>query len=164
MKDLINKFIAPRVIGVVGATESAGKFGCLAYRELKRRGYKLYPVNTSRKTIDGDNCFRSVFDLPPEVKNILIILPPVSTEKLVREITKSAIGMVWMQNGAASEEAVAICMSKGIDVIYGRCILMHARPVRSYHLLHRWWWLATGQDKIDNHIDYRKCAYGKVAK
>ena len=156
MKDLINKFIKPRTIGVVGATENAGKFGYLAYRELKRRGYRLYPVNTYRETIDGDKCFRSVFALPQEVKNILIILPPVGTEKLVREIDPSAIAMVWMQNGAESEEAVAICREKGIEVIYRQCILMHAGPVRSYHLLHRWWWIATGRHQSLSMLSRRK--------
>jgi hypothetical protein len=28
---------------------------------------------------------------------------------------------------------------KDWSTIYGQCILMHAEPVRSYHLLHRWW-------------------------
>jgi uncharacterized protein len=147
MKDVIDKFIAPRIMGVVGASDSAGKFGYLAYRELKRRGYTLYPVNSFRRTIDGDRCFRSALELPQEVKNILVVLPPVRTENLVREIDPSAIKMVWMQNGAESEEAVAICREKGIDVIFKQCILMHARPVRSYHLLHRWWWMAAGKEK-----------------
>lgn len=154
MKDSIEKFIAPRIMGVVGATDSAGKFGYLAYRELKGRGYTLYPVNISRRTIDGDKCFPSVLDLPPEVKNILVILPPAGTENLVIEIGPSAINMVWMQNGAESEEAVALCKEKGIEVIYRQCILMHARPVRSYHLLHRWWWLASGQHKMNDRVCY----------
>ena len=156
MKDLINKFIKPRTIGVVGATDNAGKFGYLAYRELKRRGYRLYPVHTYRETIDGDKCFRSVFELPQEVKNILIILPPVGAEKLVREIDSSVIKMVWMQNGAESKEAIEQCGEKGIEVIYNQCILMHAKPVRSYHLLHRWWWIATGRHQSLSMLSRRK--------
>jgi len=145
MKNLIDKFIVSRIMGLVGATDNPGKFGYLAYRELKRRGYAVYPVNSSRETIGGDRCFHSVLELPSEVKNLLIVLPPVRTEKLIREIDPSATEMVWMQNGAESTEAVALCREKGIDVIYRQCILMHTRPVRSYHLLHRWWWLASGR-------------------
>ncbi len=147
VNNLIIKFLEPRIIGVIGASDSKSKFGCFAYRELKNRGYRLYPVNSSRKYIDGDECFQSTHLFPGNVKNILIILPPLNTENLVREIDPSVIEMVWMQNGAESDEAVRTCRDKGIEVIYGQCILMHAKPVRSYHLLHRWWWLISGQDK-----------------
>ncbi|HUN53969.1 MAG TPA: CoA-binding protein [Smithella sp.] len=145
-EDAIDNFIAPRVMGVAGVSDNRKKFGYLAYIELKRRGYTLYPLNRSGKTIDGDICLSNVLELPPEVKNLLIILPPVLTEKLVKEIDPSAIKMVWMQNGAESEKAIRMCRGKRIDVIYKHCILMHARPVRSYHLLHRWWWLASMQN------------------
>jgi len=143
MKDSIKKFIAPRIMGVVGASDNPKKFGYLAYRELKKRGYTLYPVNTARTTIDGDTCFHSVHDLPPEVVHLLVVLPPQSTENLIREIDPSVIRMVWMQNGAESMEAVDMCREKEIEAVYRQCILMHASPVRSYHLLHRWWWMAS---------------------
>jgi uncharacterized protein len=145
MKHSIDKFITSRTVGVIGASNSRGKFGYTAYRELKRRGYTLYPVSISTGSVDGDRCFRNVRELPAEVENLLIILPPGSTEKLVDEIDTSVIKMVWLQNGAESDKAVALCLEKGIDVIYRQCILMHARPVRSYHLLHRWWRLASGK-------------------
>jgi predicted CoA-binding protein len=147
MKDDIEKFISPRIIGIIGASDNPEKFGCLACRELTRRGYTVYTVNNSRKTIDGNSCFQSVHDLPSGVTNLLVILPPAHTEKLVGEIDPAVIKMVWMQNGAESERAVALCGEKGIDVIYRQCILMHARPVRSYHLLHRWWYMVSGRFK-----------------
>lgn len=152
MKDSINKFIAPRIMGVVGASDNPEKFGYLAYRELKKRGYKLYPVNNFRRTIDGDTCFHSVHDLPKDVIHILVVLPPASTVKLIREIDPSAIKMVWMQNGAESMEAVDLCWEKEIEAIYKQCILMHASPVRSYHLLHRWWWMASEFNKYPSII------------
>ncbi len=51
--DVIDKFIVQRTMGIVGASDNEDKFGYLAYRELKRRGYTLYPVNNI-KTIKID--------------------------------------------------------------------------------------------------------------
>jgi predicted CoA-binding protein len=78
--DAVERFIAPRTMGAAGASDNKDKFGYLAYRELKMRGYTLYPINSSGKTIDRDKCLHSVFDLPPEVNNLLIILPSALKE------------------------------------------------------------------------------------
>ena len=69
---------------------------------------------------------------------MLIVLPPDMPRKLVRDLNPEIVSYLWMQNGAESSEAIKVCHAKGIGTIHGQCILMHAQPVRSYHLLHRW--------------------------
>jgi hypothetical protein len=39
--DVIERFIDPHTMGVAGASDNKDKFGYLAYRELKMRGYTL---------------------------------------------------------------------------------------------------------------------------
>jgi len=145
MHESINRFIKPRSIAVLGASDNYNKFGYTAYRELKERGYSLYPISSFRKTIDGDFCFNSINELPQGVENLLIILPPELAKKIVMEIDPIIIKSVWLQNGAESAQAVRMCLEKGIDVIFRKCILMYATPVRSYHLLHRLWFRLKGK-------------------
>jgi hypothetical protein len=126
-------------MAVIGASNERDKFGNLACRELKIRGFRVYPVNPHENEIDGERCYHTINELGTLIDRMLIVLPPDMTRKLVRDLNPEIVSYVWMQNGAASAEAIQICNAKGIRAIHGQCILMHAQPVRSYHLLHRWW-------------------------
>jgi predicted CoA-binding protein len=132
-------FLSTRAMAVIGASNTKGKFGHLAFRELMARDFRVFPVNPHEKEICGERCYHSINELNDPIERILILLPPVLTEQVVMELNPSIISHVWMQNGAESLGAMEICRKKGIRVIHGQCILMHAEPVRSYHLLHRLW-------------------------
>jgi len=136
---LIREYQFPRAMAVVGASNARDKFGNLACRELKTRGFGVFPVNPHESEICGERCYHTINELGDITDRLLIILPPDVTRQLVRNLDPEFVSYVWMQNGAESPEAIRICNAKGIKTIYGQCILMHAQPVRSYHLLHRWW-------------------------
>jgi uncharacterized protein len=136
---LMKEYLSPRAMAVVGASNARDKFGNFACRELKARGFHIFPVNPHEKEICSERCYCTIDELSGKIDRILIVLPPILTEQIVMELNPAIISHVWMQNGAESDEAIRICHAKGIKTIYGQCILMHAEPVRSYHLLHRWW-------------------------
>jgi predicted CoA-binding protein len=136
---LMKKYLSQRAMAVVGASNERDKFGNLVCRELKIRGFRVYPVNPHEKEICSERCYRTINELGDRIDRILIVLPPILTEQIIMKLNPAIISYVWMQNGAESSEAIQVCHSKGIKTIYGQCILMHAEPVRSYHLLHRWW-------------------------
>ena len=136
---LIREYLSPRAMAVVGASNGRDKFGNLACRELKSRGLRVFPVNPHEKEICSERCYSMINELGDSTDRILIVLPPILTEQIIMELNPAIISYVWMQNGAESSSAIRICHEKGIKTIYGQCILMHAQPVRSYHLLHRWW-------------------------
>ena len=136
---LIREYLSSRAMAVVGASNEKEKFGNLACRELMARGLRVFPVNPHENEICGEKCYHTINELSDRTDRILIVLPPDMTRKLVRDLNPEFVSYVWMQNGAESSEAIQVCHSKGIKTIYEQCILMHAQPVRSYHLLHRWW-------------------------
>jgi len=126
-------------MAVVGASNTKEKFGNLVCRELKAIDFRIFPVNPHENDIRGERCYRTINELKCLTDRLLIVLPPRMTQQLVMTLDPEFVSYVWMQKGAESERAVMLCRKKGINVIYGQCILMHAQPVRSYHLLHRWW-------------------------
>ena len=136
---LVREYLSPRAMAVVGASNAGKKFGNLVCRELKTRGFRVIPVNPHEKEISYEKCYRTINELNCRIDRILIVLPPILTEQIIMELNPAIISYVWMQNGAGSSNAIRVCHEKGIKTIYGQCILMHAEPVRSYHLLHRWW-------------------------
>ncbi len=133
----VQEFMDQKTLAVVGVSRDPKKFGNLAYRELKARGYRVFPINRYLDSIDGAACYSNLQALPEKVDGVLIVVPPKETEQIVREADALAIQRVWMQQGSESNTAIEYCRKRGISEVHGECILMFAEPVRSYHRLHR---------------------------
>ena len=67
MQDLIKEFMAQKKFAVVGATDNAEKYGNQILRNLRDRGYEVYPVNPRLKEVEGMKCYASVTELPVKV-------------------------------------------------------------------------------------------------
>lgn len=141
----VEDFISQRKLAVVGVSRSGKKFGNLAFKELKARGYQLSPVHPQAETIHGERCYPSLRALPEPVGGVLVVVPPAETEKVVREAAAAGIKRVWMQQGAESPEAIRFCAENGIAAVHGECILMFAEPAAWYHRAHRWVWKLLGK-------------------
>ena len=51
MKDILQLLEEPNTtVAVVGATDSPSKYGSVIYRDLKLKGFAVYPVNPNRLT------------------------------------------------------------------------------------------------------------------
>jgi predicted CoA-binding protein len=141
----VNDFVAQKTLAVVGASRSPQKFGNMAYKELRERGYKLYPVHPKAETIEGDPAYPSLSALPEEVGGVLVVVPPMQTEQIVKDAAAAGIKRVWLQQGAESEEAIKFCEENGISVVHGHCIMMFMPNTASFHKFHRWVWGLLGK-------------------
>jgi len=136
-KAVIDEFIAQAKIAVVGVSRDRNKFGNIAYRNLRDKGYHVLAVNPNIDRVEGEPCYPSLAALPEAVGGVVIVVPPRETEKVVREAEAAGIRRVWLQPGAESPGAIAFCESHGLAVVHGECIMMFAPPVRSVHRFHR---------------------------
>ena len=134
----IDEFLSCKVLAVVGVSGARRGFGYAVYKDLKMKGYAVYPVNPNAGSIDGDPCYPNVSTLPEGVEGLILVVPPEVTEQVVREAAIVGLKRVWMQQGAESDNAVRFCESAGITVIYGECIMMFAEPKVFPHRTHRW--------------------------
>lgn len=137
-KGSIEDFLAQKTLAVVGVSRGGRKFGNVAYRELRARGYRVFPVHPSASEIEGDRCYPSLEALPERVGGAVIVVPPRRTEVVVGEAARAGVPRVWMQQGAESDSAIRFCDENGIAEVHGECILMFAAPVKSIHRAHRW--------------------------
>lgn len=121
----IEKFLSASVFGVVGASSRRHKFGNKILRCYLENNLRAIPVHPAEKVIEGIDCVASVSDLPDDVKSISIITPPQITEKVVKLALEKGIKNIWMQPGAESEAAIALCRDSGVEPIYGgTCLLV----------------------------------------
>ena len=134
----IHDFLEQKVLAVAGVSRDPKKFGSAIYRELKTKGYTVYPINPNAQTIEGDPCYPNLAALPAQVGGVVIVTPPAQSEQLVREAARLGIRRVWLQQGSDSPAALQFCQQNGINVVAGECIFMFSEPAAWFHRAHRW--------------------------
>jgi predicted CoA-binding protein len=134
----IQGFLAEKTLAVAGLSRDEKSFSATAFKELRTRGYTLYPVNPNAATILGEKCYPSVAVLPGKVGGVLVFTSPAHTEKVVREAAAAGIRRIWIQQGAQSDAAVRFCADSNLPAVTKQCILMYVEPVSSLHAFHRW--------------------------
>lgn len=115
------------VIAVVGATDAPGKYGGRIYRDLKSKGYRVLAVNPDRATVDGDQAFKTLGDLPETPDIVNVVVPPSVTLALLDDVAALPDAVVWIQPGAA-DEAVRLRVDElGIPALIDACIMVQTR-------------------------------------
>lgn len=137
-KTAIDDFVAQRKLALVGVSRSGKKFGNIAFKALKEKGYRVFPIHPHVKSIAGERCYPNLQSLPEPVEGVLVVVPPVEAENVVRDAATAGIRRVWLQQGAESQAAIRFCEEHDIAVTHGECVLMFAPPVTSVHKWHRW--------------------------
>ena len=59
----IEEFVSYKNIGLIGYSKNEKKFGNMAYNELIKRGYNVFPVNPSADEINGVKCYNNINNL-----------------------------------------------------------------------------------------------------
>jgi len=143
-KATMDDFLAQKTFAIVGVSRDQKKFGNIVYRDLKKKGFDVIPVNPKTDSIDGDPCYPNLAALPKPAGGVVIIVPPDRTESVVKEAKEAGISRVWMQQGAGSKAAIQFCEENGMNVVHGHCIMMFTDPT-GFHKFHRWVWKILGK-------------------
>jgi hypothetical protein len=126
MEDVIREFFSKKNIAVVGSFRSQEKPAYRILLMLKRKGYNVFPVNPSAIEVEGLKCYASVRDIPGQVDAADLVTPPEATVTVVDDCIFKGIKYVWMQPGAEHELAIQKCLSNGIKVLHGICLMTEA--------------------------------------
>lgn len=138
MKKIIQEFLDHKQVAIAGASPKKDNFGRSLMIELEKRGNHVFPVNPGYEEIEGKTCCPSVKDLPADVENLILAVPPALSEEIAIEAAGSGIKRVWMIKGAGrgsySEKAHHIFSENQIDVVYGFCPLMfYGEGMHKFH-------------------------------
>ena len=144
-KQSVSNFLNNKSIAVVGVSRDKKKFGYVAYKNLKDKGYKVFPVNPNVDAVDSDKCYPNLSSITENFEGVLLVIPPKQSERVVREAYNLGIKSIWFQQGSSSEEAIKFCEENKMSVVSGECIMMFTEPVESFHKFHRWIWKLFGK-------------------
>ncbi|ASQ90205.1 CoA-binding protein [Prosthecochloris sp. GSB1] len=120
-----------RHIAIVGISDRPARASSDVSRYLMQAGYTILPVNPNRKTVFGLECHPSISAMPAELKRKIEIVDifrkPRSVEPIVDEAIEAGAKVVWMQPGAANEEAAEKARKAGLEVVLNRCMAVEHR-------------------------------------
>jgi len=131
--DLVQDFLAQKVIAVVGVSYKRETGGNRNYKTFKRRGYRVYAVNPRISAFDGSPCYPDLRSIPEKVDAVFMLTSTTVTEQIVQQCVDLGIKHVWMHclmgtkpglsagSTSVSPSAVEMCRKHGIVVIPGSC-------------------------------------------
>ncbi|MBI5471546.1 MAG: CoA-binding protein [Ignavibacteriae bacterium] len=140
----IATFFASKAFAVVGVSGDRRKFGNIVFREMRERGFVVYPVNPHLSVVEETRCYKHVGELPDDVKSAVIVVKPDVAEQVVAECKWREITNVWLQPGSERKETLAYAHEHSMNLVHGICVLLFMEPVTSLHALHRWVKRVTG--------------------
>lgn len=113
-------------------------FPKITYRELKKAGKKVFAVDPSADTVEGDKAHPDLASLPEKVDAVVIEVPREETMDWVAKAADAGIENVWIHMGCDTPEALDLAREKGLKVCHGTCAAMYVIPGFSYHSIHKW--------------------------
>jgi predicted CoA-binding protein len=136
-KATIDEFLAQQALAFVGVSRSRHQFANSAFRELKKAGYRLFPVHPELTTFEGLPCFRRLLDMPEPVGGVVVMVAPERAESVAQEAAAAGIKRIWFQQQGSNEAAISACARLGMTAVHDQCILMFLRRTAFPHRFHR---------------------------
>ncbi|MEI6455782.1 MAG: CoA-binding protein [bacterium] len=136
-RQAIDRFLAPKKLAVAGVSRDPKKFGNTVYKELKERGFEVYPINPNIDEVNGEKCYHSIAELPAGVRYLLVITKKPMTLGIVQEAVAKGIDHLWIQQMSETPEVMDFLKDKKVTLVTRECILMWIEPVKSIHKFHR---------------------------
>jgi len=118
---------ADTTVAVVGATDDPDKYGSVIYRDLKAKGFRVFPVNPNRDEVDGDPAFPSLTALPERPTIVDIVVPPAVTLGVLQTCLDLGLTNVWIQPGAESPAVISFIQEHGFNFMANACIMVQSR-------------------------------------
>jgi predicted CoA-binding protein len=115
-----------RTIAVVGCSPNPDRPSNAIARYLREQGYRVIPVNPGHRQILGEVCYRSLLEIPSDVK--IDIVDVFRRSDQVAPVAEQAIargaGFFFMQQGVVDADSARRLEAAGIPVAMDRCILV----------------------------------------
>lgn len=139
---MLEGFLAPRSVAVVGAAREEGKVGHFVFDNLLAAGFAgpVYPVNPKADEIHGHRCYASLADVPGEVDLAVVVVPPGAVARVIEECGRIGCHAAIVitagfketgREGAQLERAVVEAARAGkVRILGPNCLGLIATPAK----------------------------------
>ena len=131
MDNAILKALNSKVIAVVGLSKDPSKPSHDVASYLRANGFKIVPINPMADVVLGEKSYRSLLELPDDIKRELDVVDIFRRSEDVPEVVREAAqihltylkpSVVWMQLGIVNQTAAKFATDHGMDVVMDRCM------------------------------------------
>jgi predicted CoA-binding protein len=116
-------------VAVIGCSPNPARPSNSISRYLLEQGYSVIPVNPGHREILKQKCYRSLSEIPLEVRVDLVDVfrRPEAVPALAEEAIARGVPFVFLQLGVVHREAAGRLEAAGVGVAMDRCILVEHR-------------------------------------
>ena len=104
----------PQTVVVIVASNNRSKYGNKALRAFEHQGYRVIPINPHEQEVEGHRAYASVLDVPGEIDMATVYVPGHIGVKVIDELAKRGIAVIWLNPGADEPEVVARARELGL--------------------------------------------------
>ncbi len=110
-------------IAIVGLSPKEERDSNRVAKYLMEKGYEIVPVNPGQKEILGQDCFKTLTDIPFKVDLVDLFLNPERVPPVVDQAIEIGAPVLWMQIGVIHNEAAQKAKEAGLTVVMDRCMM-----------------------------------------
>jgi predicted CoA-binding protein len=132
----IQDFFSTKKVAVAGVSRNDKKFGTHVFKEFKKKGFDVIPINPNVDEIYGEKCFRNVNDIPEGFQSVVVVTNKEQTAEVVSQCIDKKVKNVWIQQMSQTPEALDLIKDKNINLIANQCVMMFLEPVSGIHKFH----------------------------
>jgi predicted CoA-binding protein len=127
--ETINKILDEcRTIAVVGLSSNPGRASHGVASYMRRRDYKVIPVNPNETEVFGERAYASLDQVPDAIDLVDIFRRSSEAGSAVDQAIAVGAKAVWLQEGVIDHAAAERARQAGLLVVMDRCWLKeHAR-------------------------------------
>ena len=130
IRSITEQILACKTFAVTGVSRDPEKYGYKVFKSLQAAGFTVYPVNPNADSIDGVECYPSLYNVPGPVDCLVTVTPPAITEDSIRAAGHVRIPFIWMQPGSKSVSGYNLAQSFAMEIVSGGPCIMVAIAVR----------------------------------
>src|SRR6516165_1195957 len=117
----LQRMLKPKVVAVIGATETPDSVGRALMENLQSFGENIYPINPKRSNVLGLKAFPRIADVPTPVDLAVIATPAFSVPDVVGECEKAGVpGAVIISAGFKETGTAGVKLEREIVARRGR--------------------------------------------
>ncbi|HRP68294.1 MAG TPA: CoA-binding protein [Turneriella sp.] len=131
MHSLVKYFRTMPPVALIGASNDSTKYGNIIFRDLKSKGFTIYPVNPKATSIEGVPALHTLAELKEKtsVELLIYVIPPQLTLDSLKEAKELGYKKVWLQPGAADAGVAEFLDTNDFQYIIGACVMVESRDL-----------------------------------
>jgi len=136
-QDTIKEILSTcKTVAVVGLSREPEKESYTVAAYLKEHGFRIVPINPFAAEILGEKSYKSLLDLPAELRSqidlVNVFRRPDDVKPIVEQVVKlkkenGKPCAIWMQLGIVNEKAADAAWKEGLAVVMDKCIMVEHR-------------------------------------